>query len=71
MTASMESFQKAIVRRQEELHKATGILARSAREYSWSSGLRTGLTVFLGAFVGTRDTALSLFVDSKTLLTIV
>ena len=61
MANSMDSLQRAIVRRQEELHKATAILAKRARSFSWSSGVSVVLTVVLGAFVGTRDTALSLF----------
>jgi len=66
----MDSLQKAIVRRQEELHKARAILAKRARKFSLVSGVITVLTVTLGALVATRDTALSLFANSRTLLVV-
>lgn len=61
----MDSLQRAIVRRQDELHKATRILAKSARKYALLSSLGTALTVTLGALVATRDTALSVFPQWK------
>jgi hypothetical protein len=68
MSQSIDSLQKAIVRRQEEIHNARIILAKRAREFSLLSGIITVTTVTLGALVATRDTALSLFGNSKTWL---
>ena len=67
----MEHLQRAIERRQKELHEVTTVLAKSARKYSLLAALGTTLIVALGSFVATRDIALALFADAKTSLTII